>query len=140
VLAFVLLAVLLPLKTPSFAAEIVSSDDAAAIRSVIEQQIAAFGRDDGVAAFSFASPNIRTLFGSPEDFMSMVKAGYQAVYRPQQMTFKDIRSRGGQVVQGLMVLGPDGFQALVLYYMEHQPAGDWRIDGVQLYPLPDQAT
>ncbi len=111
-----------------------------AIRSVIEQQIAAFARDDGVAAFSYASPNIRALFGSPEAFMSMVKAGYQAVYRAQQLTFKRTRARHGQIVQGLVVVGPDGLPVLAVYFMERQPLGDWRIDGVQMLALPGRTT
>jgi len=114
--------------------------DIMAIRSVIEQQIAAFARDDGVAAFSYASPNIRALFGSPEAFMSMVKAGYQAVYRAQQLTFKRTRARHGQIVQGLVVVGPDGLPVLAVYFMERQPLGDWRIDGVQMLALPGRTT
>ncbi len=139
-LAVALVAVLLPLTSPVDAAEPVGAADAAAIRNVIEQQIEAFGRDDGVAAFAYASPNIRALFGSPQAFMSMVRAGYQAVYRPRELTFKETLTQDGQVVQGLAVLGADGSQVLMLYFMERQPQGDWRIDGVQLLPLPGQAT
>ncbi|MHA1565256.1 MAG: DUF4864 domain-containing protein [Alphaproteobacteria bacterium] len=139
-LAFALVAVLLPLASPTNSAEAVAPGDATAIRQVIEQQIEAFGRDDGVVAFAYASPNIRALFGTSEVFMSMVRAGYQAVYRPRQLTFKEVLAQDGQVVQGLAVLGADGSQVLMLYFMERQPEGDWRIDGVQLLALPGQAT
>ncbi len=134
------LAALLQLAAPAVADETLNPGDEAAIRQVIESQIAAFARDDGVEAFSYASPNIRAMFGSPERFMSMVRTGYPSVYRPRQVAFSALRTPDGAVVQGLIVLGPDGLQVLALYFMERQPAGDWRIDGVQLLPLPERAT
>ena len=139
-LAIALVAVLLPFGSPANAAEPVAPADAIAIRGVIEQQIEAFGRDDGVAAFAYASPDIRALFGTPGAFMAMVRSGYPAVYRPRQLTFKETLAQDGQVVQGLVVLGADGSHVLMLYFMERQPQGDWRIDGVELRPLPGQAT
>ena len=35
--------------------------DRAAIRTIIESQMAAFRRDDGAAAFGFATPNIQEI-------------------------------------------------------------------------------
>ena len=64
--------------------------DRRAIRDVIERQLQAFLRDDGTAAFSYASPHIQGIFQTPENFMAMVKNGYQPVYRPQAVTFRDI--------------------------------------------------
>ena len=61
----------------------VGAADRAAIRQVIEGQLDAFRRDDGVAAFSFASPSIRRMFETPDIFMDMVLRGYQEVYRPR---------------------------------------------------------
>ena len=46
-------------------AQSLSSADRAAIRQVIEAQVDAFRRDDGSAAFSYASPVIQGMFGSP---------------------------------------------------------------------------
>jgi hypothetical protein len=58
----------------------VSQADRQAIRRVIESQLAAFQRDDGPGAFAFASPMIREIFATPENFMAMVKSAYQPVY------------------------------------------------------------
>jgi len=60
----------------------VDAADRAAIERVIRDQIAAFRRDDGVAAFALASPGTQAAFGTPEAFMGMVRQGYQTVYRP----------------------------------------------------------
>ena len=72
------------------AAAQVSPDDQTAIRGVIEGQVEAFRRDDGEAAFGYASPNIRSLFGTSETFMDVVRQGYRPVYRPQVFEFREI--------------------------------------------------
>src|SRR5882762_11986779 len=61
--------------------------DRTAVRAVVEQQLAAFQRDDGRAAFSLASPTIQQQFRSSDNFMRMVRTGYQPVYRPRDVQF-----------------------------------------------------
>src|SRR6516225_5395557 len=88
---FALLALFaLPLR----AEETPSPADAAAIRNVIESQFAAFQRDDGEAAFAFASPRIRERFATAENFMRMVREGYAAVYRPRDTAFGALAADG----------------------------------------------
>ena len=58
-------------------AQDISSSDRTAIRDIIQSQVEAFRRDDGDAAFGYASPTIRGMFGSSEIFMDMVRQGYQ---------------------------------------------------------------
>ena len=77
------LLVVLAAPAPSPAAEA----DAAAIRQVVEAQLAAFQRDDGVAAFGYASPSIQEQFNNPDVFMEMVRTGYAPVYRPREVEF-----------------------------------------------------
>ena len=113
--------------------------DRAAIRHVIEGQLDAFRRDDGVAALSFASPSIRRMFGAPDIFMDMVRRGYQPVYRPRWLEFRDLVETGGKTVQPVLVLGPDNVAVMALYFMERQPDGAWLIDGCYLVPVNDKA-
>ena len=110
------------------------------IRSVVERQIAAFQQDDGETAFSFASPNIRALFVTTENFMAMVRKGYPAVYRPRQVRFEAPVVLDGAPVQPVHVVGPDGAPVLALYTMQRQPDGAWKINGVQLLVKPGKAT
>ena len=115
-----------------------STTDQAGVRVVIEIQIAAFQRDDGVEAFSYASPTVQDIFGNPENFMRMVRNGYRPVYRPRQVFFQEAVLHQGQLVQALVVTDQDGDVVIALYTMEQQPDGSWRIGGVVL--LPTRAT
>jgi Domain of unknown function (DUF4864) len=110
----------------------VSANDRAAIREVIEAQVEAFRRDDGDAAFGYASPAIRGLFGRPEIFMDMVRQGYQPVYRPQIFEFGEIVTLHGLITQKVHVVGPDGRPVTAYYPMTRLPDGSWRIDGCYL--------
>lgn len=60
-----------------------AGDDA--IRDTIQSQIDAFRRDDFDAAFEFASPSIRQMFRTPENFGAMVRNGYPMVWRPDDV-------------------------------------------------------
>lgn len=122
---FVLLA--LPQAAPA-------EGDSAAFRQVIQSQLDAFQRDDGAAAFGYASPMIKGLFRTPERFMAMVVQGYPQVYRPRTVDFGGTTVLHGQPTQVVYLTGPDG-EAIVAYYqMQQQPDGTWRINGVHLEP------
>ena len=133
----VLLSAILPARAQDDA---VASGDRAAIHDVITQQMAAFSRDDGSAAFAFASPAIRQQFGSSDDFMRMVRRSYPAVYRPRSVSFGDTRRLDGSTVQEVDVIGPDGSGARALYIMERESDGTWRINGVELAPRAERET
>lgn len=109
--------------------------DRSAIRGVIEQQLQAFLRDDGSAAFSYATPEIQGIFQTPENFMAMVRGGYQPVYRPQAVTFKDIINLNGAPAQRVLVVGPDGVPVMAVYPMQQMPDGHWLINGCFLLGL-----
>jgi hypothetical protein len=111
----------------------VAAADRDAIQHVIQQQMDAFRHDNGPAAFAFASPGIQAQFGrDPENFMAMVRRGYQPVYRPRSTEFGPVTTEGGQVVQRVEVVGSDGVSREALYFMEHESDGSWRISGCLL--------
>lgn len=109
-----------------------SAADHRAIERVISSQLDAFRRDAGETAFSFASPNIKSLFGTADRFMAMVRQSYRPVYRARSFSFEQLTTEGGEVVQSVTIVGPDGAAALALYTMEHEPDGTWRIAGCAL--------
>jgi hypothetical protein len=120
------------------AADSLSDGDRAAIRQVIEGQLAAFKRDDGAAAYGFASPMIQQKFGTAENFITMVKTAYPAVYRPQAVEFRELASNDDMgVVQKVFFIGPDGRGVLAYYQMERQPDGSWKINGCFVTVAPD---
>jgi len=116
----------------------VAGAEQAAIRTVIRSQMDAFLADDGSRAFSFASPGIRRMFQSPKTFMSMVRRGYPAVYRPRSVEFRDILMLHGRPVQRVYIVGPDNRPVIAEYSMERQPTGHWLIDGCRLTQVPER--
>ena len=105
-----LLPLLLVFVAPASAddAAALGTGDRAAIRDVVEQQLAAFQRDDGRAAFGLASPTIQQQFRSPDNFMRMVRTGYLPVYRPREVQFGALATIDGDIVQRVELVGPDG--------------------------------
>jgi hypothetical protein len=114
--------------------------DRRAILSVIGEQLEAFRRDDGAAAFAFASPGIRAQFRDPETFMAMVRSGYRPVYRPREVEFRDLVELAGRLTQRVLLVGPDGVAVVAHYFMQRQPDGSWRIDGCILKGADDLTT
>jgi hypothetical protein len=110
----------------------VSDAERATIQSIIQHQVDAFRRDDGPAAFGYASPAIREMFGTPDIFMDMVRQGYPMVYRPRLFEFAEIVTRDGRPTQKVRVIGPDGRRHTAWYPMTQLPDGTWRIDGCYL--------
>ncbi|MEI6202440.1 MAG: DUF4864 domain-containing protein [Enhydrobacter sp.] len=129
VAAFLLL---LGLLAAPASAQQISDADRSAIQSIIQGQVDAFKRDDGGAAFDYASPMIREMFGTPDIFMDMVRQGYPMVYRPKLFDFAEIVTRDGRPTQKVRVIGPDGRRYNAFYPMTQLPDGTWRIDGCYL--------
>lgn len=125
-----LIATLSLLAAPALAQ--VPPKDQAAIADTIRRQIDAFARDDGPAAFAFATPDLQTMFGNPENFMAMVRRGYQPVYRPRAYRFAPPEDRNGLIEQPMPLIGPDGANWVAIYTMERDEAGNWRIAGCRL--------
>ena len=123
---FPVLGILLALLAPA------AADDASDVRSVIEAQIDAFRRDDGEAAYAFAAPGIKELFPTVDAFMSMVRRGYQPVYRPESFVFGALKEEGGAFIQQVRIVGPDDRDWIAVYTLERQPDGSLRITGCYL--------
>jgi hypothetical protein len=119
-------------------AEGIGPSEQAAIAAVIEEQIAAFRTDDAVRAFGYASPAIQEKFGTPEEFLEMVRTGYVEVYRAREVTFRDLVIEQGVPVQAVEIRGADGAGVLALYFMERQSDGSWKINGVIMTKLPER--
>jgi len=134
---FALLAVAAPQPA---GAEEPAAPDSKAVQSVIESQIQAFLREDGVAAFSYAAPVIRERFGTPENFMRMVRTGYRPVYSPQSYDFGESFLRNGEILQEVTLIAPDGSAKLAIYKLERMSDGSWKINAVYLKDLPEQIT
>ena len=101
------------------------------IEKVISNQMAAFQVDDFETAFTYASPMIKDIFGTPERFGQMVRQGYPMVWRPSEVNFLSIERRGKDLWQNVMVRDAEG----ALYILEYQmvPGGSgWLINAVRV--------
>jgi Domain of unknown function (DUF4864) len=109
-------------------------------QETITNQIEAFKSGNDVRAFSFASPRVSKFFPDVSSFMDMVKRGYQPVYQPQSYSFGRSRElEDGQLVQEVLVTGPDGKPWTAIYTMVKMTTGEWLINGVQIVPGDDSS-
>lgn len=116
-------------------AAFVASAQEAPIQGTIRQQLEAFRAEDVVTAFSYASPKIRQLFGTAENFGAMVAQGYPMVWQPGDVQMLELRTVAGNLWQRVMITDGAGETYLLDYMMVEGPEG-WQINAVQL--LPDQ--
>ncbi|MFN7223366.1 MAG: DUF4864 domain-containing protein [Paracoccaceae bacterium] len=103
------------------------------IQSVIRSQTDAFLKDDFAQAFTFASPTIKGLFGTAENFGRMVRQGYPMVHRPADVKMLELREVAGNLWQRVMITDEQGRTHLLDYQMVETAEG-WQINGVQLLP------
>ena len=108
------------------------------IEAAIASQFDAFRTGDVEDAWTYASPNIQSLFGSVGNFARMVEQGYPMVWQPGEVDFIDLQSFGGLLVQRVQVIDAEG-RVHYLGYQMVETEGGWRINGVQLLPAPDVA-
>jgi hypothetical protein len=108
----------------------------APIQQTIRSQIDAFLADDFSRAFTFASPTIKGMFGTPENFGAMVKNGYPMVYRPADVQMMDLREVAGNLWQRVRITDQAG-AGWLLDYMMVETAEGWQINAVQILPAPD---
>ena len=139
VLAFACLAILA--ATPARAD---TAADERTVETLIREQIAAFGKDDGERAFTYAAPDIQKRFGDPVSFMAMVRKSYAAVYRPKSLNFLQPSWPAGQgegvVLQGVEITDSSGGFWVATYQVERQTDGEWRIVGCALRRLTGMAS
>ncbi len=102
-------------------------------QSTIDAQLKAFSRGDNAAAYGYAAPSIQRIFPTVDSFMSMVTGAYQPVYKPRSYSFGKVEEMGAsQIIQQVLVVGPDGKDYEAVYTLELQPDGQYKIVGVSL--------
>jgi hypothetical protein len=107
--------------------------DETKIQTTIQSQIEAFQRDDFIAAFEYASPNIQTIFKSSERFGLMVRRGYPMVHRPADIKFLELQTIEDEFWQKVQIQDQQGRFHVMAYRMLNI-GGKWLINGVQLLP------
>ena len=106
------------------------------IQAVIDGQMQAFRAGNAGAAFEFASPAIREMFGTPENFAGMVQRGYPMIWSHGEVSYHDLRERDGAFMQRVQVRDAAGQDFEFEYEMIETTAG-WRINAVWPVELRD---
>ena len=117
-----------------------NQSDARAIEKVIRDQIDAFGRDDAKRAFAHAAPDIRRMFGTPDDFMRMVRDGYAPVYRASSIFFLKLETIEGFTLQTVQLVDSEGRVWIARFAMRQQPDKSWKVAGCELVATRSLAT
>jgi hypothetical protein len=107
----------------------------APIQNTIQNQLNAFMADDFATAFTFASPTIKGLFGTSDNFGMMVRNGYPMVHRPADVKMLELREVAGNLWQRVMITDQQGRTHMLDYQMIETAEG-WQINGVQILPSP----
>jgi hypothetical protein len=117
----------------SVAAAPLQSSDIKAIQVAVQAQLDAFAQDDGDAAFGLSSTDTRSRFGSPDNFLRVVKKHYTPIYRHSRANFSAPEIIEGEVYQMVDLIDENSRVWIAVYRMERDDAGLWKIDGCQLH-------
>ena len=120
----------LSMSTLSFA------DEKADIQSTISDQLRAFASDNFIEAFTHASPGIKDIFGTVENFSNMVKKGYPMVWRYNNFEFLNLEETPQGYSQIVRITDQNDKLFLLKYFMKNV-AGIWKISGVSIIEASD---
>ena len=120
----------------AFALALPAQAQEAPIQSTIQSQLDAFMADDFARAFTFASPMIKGMFGTSDNFGTMVQQGYPMVARHGAVQMLELRTVAGNLWQRVMITDTMGRTHLLDYQMIETTDG-WQINAVQLLPAQD---
>lgn len=124
------------LGQPAWADRPASQAEAAGILKAASSQMLALERGDARALFEGASPEVRAQYGTPESLLAVAAKAWPVRPGMRQATFHPpaIVEGAGVVpdstaVQAVNVVGLDGRAWVVVFALELQPDGEWRISG-----------
>ncbi|MCE2746988.1 MAG: DUF4864 domain-containing protein [Burkholderiales bacterium] len=120
--------------TAAFTTSLAQADETAdrqQSRAVIEAQLEAFKQGDAPKAFSYATPNIQTIFGDADTFMKMVRDGYDMVYRPASVRFVKFETDGMNALHAVQMIDHQKTLWNVYYLVEKRPDGTWKISSCE---------
>jgi hypothetical protein len=111
-----------------------AEDPVADAQAVISGQIDALIAEDADRAYSYASPDIRSIYPDKDTFLTMVQKNYEPVYRAGHYAFG--RSKlvaGGELVfQEVMISARQGKDWTAIYEMRLMDDGSYKVNGVRM--------
>ena len=119
-----------------FISTISVADEQTDIQNTISNQLEAFASDDFTEAFTHASPGIKDIFGSVDNFSRMVKKGYPMVWRYNNFQFLKLEETPQGYFQIVRITDKKDELFLLKYFMKNI-SGIWKISGVTIIETSD---
>jgi len=119
-----------------FISTISVADEQTDIQNTISNQLEAFASDDFTEAFTHASPGIKDIFGSVDNFSRMVKKGYPMVWRYNNFQFLKLEETPQGYFQIVRITDKKDELFLLKYFMKNI-SGIWKISGVTIIDTSD---
>ena len=119
-----------------FISTISTADEQTDIQNTISNQLEAFASDDFIEAFTHASPGIKDIFGSVDNFSRMVKKGYPMVWRYNNFQFLKLEETPQGYSQIVRITDKKDELFLLKYFMKNI-SGIWKISGVTIIKASD---
>ena len=119
-----------------FISTISAADEQTDIQNTISNQLEAFASDDFTEAFTHASPGIKDIFGSVDNFSRMVKKGYPMVWRYNNFQFLKLEETPQGYFQIVRITDKKDELFLLKYFMKNI-SGIWKISGVTIIDTSD---
>ena len=119
-----------------FISTTLAADEQTDIQNTISNQLEAFASDDFTEAFTHASPGIKDIFGSVDNFSRMVKNGYPMVWRYNNFQFLKLEETPQGYSQIVRITDRKDQLFLLKYFMKNI-SGIWKISGVTIIENSD---
>ena len=119
-----------------FISTTLAADEQTDIQNTISNQLEAFASDDFTEAFTHASPGIKDIFGSVDNFSRMVKKGYPMVWRYNNFQFLKLEETPQGYSQIVRITDRKDQLFLLKYFMKNI-SGIWKISGVTIIKASD---
>ena len=119
-----------------FISTTLAADEQTDIQNTISNQLRAFASDDFTEAFTHASPGIKNIFGTVDNFSRMVKNGYPMVWRYNNFQFLKLEETPQGYSQIVRITDRKDQLFLLKYFMKNI-SGTWKISCVAIIENSD---
>ncbi|MBC5782081.1 DUF4864 domain-containing protein [Ramlibacter sp. USB13] len=110
------------------------ADNVQVVRTVVQQQLAAFANEDALQAFALADTDLRTQFGTAEAFLATVREQYPMLMHPTSVLFLKPETDGRIALQRVRVADEEGSSWTLTYLLNREGGRQWRISGCVVTP------
>lgn len=122
-----------------FELEVITEHDAAEIRMIIREQLAAFRAGDAPRAWRLSSDAIHQTFTEPDRLLAVIRTKYEPLLRLKQLTFGDWQITPDGVGLELEVVDDKLRRHHVLYLVVRDDRHAWKVNGAVIVPQRELA-